>query len=80
MINEGDMVFLGRPKNEPKTARDREEQIVKLKHLIKSTGPLIVTRAYHDEIDVEKADAEIPIPVNRFLKPPPKMKLLPTLK
>lgn len=44
-FNEGDIFFLDRPKNEPKTAKTRDKQIEKSKTLTKATGPSRIIRA-----------------------------------
>lgn len=54
-FNDGDMVFLQRPKHKPKIAKERDEHIAKLKLLPRATGPYIVIRAYSNVIflDIE---------------------------
>lgn len=51
------MVFLDLPKHEPKTAKERDEQIAKSKLLPKWTGPFSVIRDYPDVVVADQAGA-----------------------
>lgn len=64
------MVFLDRPKHEPKTAKERDEQIAKSKLLPKSTVPFRVIRAYPDVVVIDEASAELPVSIHRCSKAP----------
>lgn len=67
-LEEGDMVFLDRPKHEPKITKERAEQIAKSKLLPKSTGKLRVIRANHDFIVTDQAAAKLSVSVDRCSK------------
>lgn len=69
-FGEGDMVFLDQPKYEPKTGKERDNQIDKSKLLPKSTGPFRFICEYRDVIVVNEADAELPVYVCRCSKAP----------
>lgn len=66
------MVFLGRPKHEPKTAKERDEKIVMSKLLPKSTCPFRVIRTYPGVIVVDQVSARLPVSLDQCSKYPAK--------
>lgn len=62
------MIFLDRPKHEPKTAKERDEHIENSKLLSKSNSPFCVLVAYPDVIVIEQDGTEIPVSVDRCSK------------
>lgn len=62
------MVFLDRPKHEPKTAKERDEDVAKSKLLPEATGPYRVIWSYPDVIPLDIEGAELPDTVDRCSK------------
>lgn len=69
-FNNGDMVFIDRPKHEPKISKERDEQIAKSKLLPKSTGPFKVISSYPDVTVVEQDGVKLPVSVDRCSRAP----------